>query len=479
MPDAASLDRTEAVTDRAGAVFGRQKAIKDVVTVSGYSLIDGQVKTNAGTLFVSFKDYEERKKKEMGAPAVLAAVSKGFGGIREGVVLAMNPPSIPGLGTTGGFEFWVQSRGEGDTAKIEAVTKDFIAKASKRPELRALSSTIQASSRQLRVDVDREKTESLGVPVADVYDALQTAFGSLYVSQFNKFSRLWQVILQAESKYRSRPEDIEQIYVRSVKGNMVPLKSVVKATYCTGPDLVTRFNGFPAAKITGDAAPGYSSGQALAAMEEVASKVLPRDFAYQWSGQSFEEKKSGSTSFFVFIFGLIMVFLILAAQYEKWSLPFGVLMAVPFAIFGALLSVWLRGIDNDVYFQIGLTTLIALAAKNAILITEFAVMKHKEGLSVVDAAVEAARLRLRPIVMTSLAFILGCVPLAIATGASSNSRHSIGTGVIGGMLGATLIAVFFIPLFFRLLEGASERLSSKKVTKAPPGESARAGEGKK
>jgi multidrug efflux pump len=324
----------------------------------------------------------------------------------------------------------------------------------------------------------------LGVPVDDVYNTLQILFGSMYVSQFSKFSRLWQVILQAEPKYRSRPEDIEQAYVRSKNNTMVPLKAVVTRQYASGPDLITRFNNFPAAKIIGSAASGYSTGQAIEVMERVAAKMLPPDFSYAWSGQSYEEKKAGGTSVAVFIFGLVMVFLILAAQYEKWSLPFGVILAVPFALFGALLSIHLRGIENDVYFQIGLITLIALAAKNAILIFEFAVLRLKEGASVFDAAVTAARMRLRPIVMTSLAFILGCVPLAVATGASANSRHSIGTGVIGGMLGATLIAVFFIPLFFYLLESMRNRVPGTKgreapaVPEVPPGDAGPAAERK-
>jgi len=327
---------------------------------------------------------------------------------------------------------------------------------------------MNAYSQQLRVDVDREKAETLGVPVQDVYEALQILFGSAYVSQFNKFSRLWQVIVQAEPQYRSRPNDLTQVYVRSTSGNMIPLQSVVTMKYESGPDIVNRFNNFPAANIIGGAAPGYSSGQAIVAMERVAKEVLPEDFSYAWSGEAFYAKQAGGTSGLVFVFGLIMVFLILAAQYEKWSLPFGVLMAVPFALFGAVLSILMRGIENDIYFQIGLLTLIALAAKNGILITEFAVMKRAEGLSIYDAALEAARLRLRPIVMTSIAFILGCVPLAIATGASANSRHSIGTGVIGGMLGATLIAIFFIPLFFQFFETLSARLEKKTGALAGP-----------
>jgi multidrug efflux pump len=463
LPDAASLDRTQDVNTQAGSIYQKLPGVQDVVEVDGFSLIDGQVKTNAGTIFVSLKDYEERKDKSMQAPAIIGASMYAFHTrIKEGVAISINPPSVPGLGSTGGFEFWVQSRGEGDAVKLESMIGAVVAEAQKQPELRGVSSTFRAAAQQLRVDVDRERAETLGVPVNDVYDTLQILFGSMYASQFNKFSRLWQVILQAEPKYRSRPSDIDQIYVRSRSGTMVPLKSLVTLRYIAGPDLMTRFNNFPAAKIMGDAAPGFSSGQAIAAMERVAAKVLPADYSFAWSGQAFEEKKSGGTSALVFVFGLIMVFLILAAQYEKWSLPFGVILAVPFAIFGALLAIWLRGIENDVYFQIGLITLIGLAAKNAILIFEFAVERLHQGMSVIDSAVEAARLRIRPIVMTSLAFVLGCVPLAIATGASANSRHSIGTGVIGGMLGATAIAIFFIPLFFLLLETMSARIGRSK-----------------
>jgi multidrug efflux pump len=361
------------------------------------------------------------------------------------------------LGTTAGFEFWIQNRGSGDMDRMDKITKDFIAKAKQRPELQGVSSLLNVTYPQLRIDVDREKSENLGVPVEDVYNTLQILFGSSYVSQFPRYGRLWQVILQAEPEYRSKPADTDLIYVRSRNGNMVPLKSIITKKYVTGPDLVTRFNNFPAAKIIGGPAAGYSTGEAIATMEKIAKDVLPDDYAYAWSGEAFEEKQSGGTTIAVFIFGLILVLLILAAQYEKWTLPFGVLMAVPFAIFGALIAILLRGMDNDIYFQIGLITLIALAAKNAILIIEFAVLKRQEGLSVHDAAISAARMRIRPIVMTSLAFVLGCVPLAVASGASANSRHSIGTGVIGGMLGATLIAVFFIPLFFLLLERRSEQ----------------------
>ena len=469
MPDAASLDRTGAVGKRVTDYFMKQDAVEGIAMVSGFSLLDSQNKNNAGTFFIGFKDFDERYKMDnirtQNAKAVAQAAYKELSQIKEGIVLPINPPSIPGLGTTGGMEMWIQSTGNNTTDQLSAAVDKYISKAKQRPELSGVTSTFNATSQQLLVEVDRTKSESLGVPVQDVYSTMQTMFGSLYVSQFNKDSRLWQVIIQAEPDDRLKPEDLDHIYVRSHKGAMVPLKSIVTSKFVTGPDLITRFNNFPAVKLTVNAARGYSSGQAIDALEEVAKEVLPeKGYQISWSGQAFEELKAGSTSGMVFAFGLVMVFLILSAKYERWSLPIGVLMAVPFALFGALLAILLRGLNNDIYFQIGLTMLIALAAKNAILIFEFAVLNRESGQSIIDATLSAAKERLRPIIMTSLAFILGCVPLAIAVGASANSRHSIGTGVIGGMLSATAIAVFFIPLFYYLFEIVSSKLSKNKIS---------------
>jgi multidrug efflux pump len=459
LPDSASLDRTGAVGQRAGEIMGRDPAVSSVSQIDGYSLIDSQNKTNFGVLFVALKDYEERKGPAGSADAVIANASREFQSIQGGRVVAVNPPAIPGLGITAGFQIWMEQRGAGDYQQLAHVAEQIIAKARARRELTGINTTISANGQQMLAEVDRDRAEVLGVAVEDAYGTLQTMFGSLYVSQFPKNSRLYQVVLQAEPRYRLTPEDIGRFYVKSREGKMVPLSAMVKTQYVTGPDLVTRFNNYPAIAINGAPAPGVSSGAALAAIREVAEQTMPEGYGFEWAGEAREEVSSGSTSAIAFVFGLLFVFMILAAQYESWSLPVGVMMAVPFAILGALLAIALRGIANDLYFQIGLLTLIGLAAKNAILIVEFAVeLNRKEGKSFFDAAVESARLRLRPIVMTSFAFVLGTLPLAIATGASSNSRHSIGTGVIGGTIAATVIAIFFIPMFYWLLSTASARL---------------------
>lgn len=462
MPDGASLDRSEEITNQVAKIFSEHPAVKDFSALSGYSLIDGQFKTNTGTVFVSLKDFDLRQDPSLSAEALMQYVTPRLRKIKEGIVIPINPPAIPGLGAQGGFEFWLQNRGQGGVSYLSEMTKEFISKASQEPQLTRLNTTINAQSRQLMTYVDRAKAETLGVPIEDIYASLQTLFGSLYVSQYNKNGRIWQVILQAEPQFRSKPEDIQNIFVRQKDGEMVPLSSLVTTEYVSGPDLVSRFNGFIAAKITGDAGSGFSSGDAIEQMESISQQLLPDGFSYAWSGQAYEEKKAGSTSTIIFAFAIVMVFLILAAQYEQWALPLAVVTAVPFGIFGALVAVWGRDMQNDVYFQIGLVTLIGLSAKNAILIVEFAELKYKEGLSAFDAALSAAALRLRPILMTSFSFILGSMPLVLASGAGANARHSIGTGIIGGMIAATSLALFFVPLFYYLITEGKERLAKRK-----------------
>ena len=462
MPDAASMERTVKVSDDTVKTMLKNPAMQAIAQIDGYSIIDSQNKTNSALMFAALKPYDERTEEGQSAFGVIDQLRQEFSGVKESILLALNPPSIPGLGTTGGFEFYIQNMGGGTPQELEHITKKFVAEARKNQQLAGVSTTFSASEQQLFFDLDRARSEILGVPVSAVYATLQSYFGSSYVAQFVEFGRIWQVVIQAQPQYRDDPADFDQIYVRSKKGSMIPLSALATVRYVAGPGLLPRFNGFPASKLTGSQASGYSSGQAITAMETIAADVLPSGYSFSWAGQAFEEKKSGGTSSSAFIFGLIMVFLILAAQYEKWSLPVGVVMAVPFAICGALLLTWFRGLENDVYFQVGMVTLVGLSAKNAILIIEFAVENVHNGMSTVDAAIEAVRLRLRPIYMTSLAFILGCVPMAIASGAGANSLRAIGTGVVGGMLASTIIGSLFVPLFFVILEDATGLFSRKK-----------------
>jgi multidrug efflux pump len=464
--DAASLNVTARFSSELEKVLLKDPAVQDVGTVNGYSFIDGQQNNSAAVMFGLLKPFDERKEPSLLSFDTLKRLNAQFAGRRDGVAFALNPPSIPGLGTTGGFEFYVQNRGAGDSRSTDQAVSAFLAKARQRPELQGVSTTFRAFSQQLFVDLDRNKAEVLGVRVGDAFQAMQTLFGSQVAGQFSQFSRVWFVIVQADADYRAKPEDFQKVYVRSASGANIPLSALITTRYVASPKLVTRFNGFPAVKITGNPAPGFSSGQAIRAMEQAAAETLPGDFAYSWAGQALQEKESGSTSSSAFIFGLIVVFLLLAAQFEKWTLPIAVVLTVPFAVLGALLLTWLLGLENDVYFQVGLVTLVGLAAKNAILICEFAIERVHHGMAPREAAIEAAGLRLRAIVMTSFAFILGCVPLAIAGGPGANSLRAIGTGVIGGMLFSTLIAIFFVPLFFWLLESASEKFAGKKAAGA-------------
>src|SRR5512136_1693664 len=467
MPDAASLDRTGAVTSKVDAIFGETAGVDDRSAFTGYSLLDSGMKTNAGTLFVMLKPYDERyasiaKAKAENAGTVLRSIYAKGREIKEGLVIPVAPPAIPGIGTTGGFEFWVQDLAGGDSARLDQLTQQFLAKARERPELAGLNTTFRATTLQLRAEVDREKSTLLGVPISDVYSAIQAQFGSLTASQYNEYSRVWWVVLQSDPKYRQSPDDLTRLYTRSSAGQMVPLSAVVRTSWVKVPDLLPHFNGLPSAKINGSAAGGYSSGQAIQAMEDVAREVLPAGYTFAWSGLAYEEKRSAGTSAAAFVFGLIIVFLVLAAQYESWTLPGAVMTAVPFGILGALLLNWLRGLENDVYFQIGLLVLIGLGAKNALLGVAAAREFRHQGHSIMEATRLAGEQRLRPIIMTSLAFAFGCLPLALAMGAGANARHSIGTGIIGGMIGETTLAMLYVPLLFYLFDRFGERSKAKK-----------------
>ena len=458
LPPAASLTRTEKLTGDVTQQLMAHPAVQDVVTFAGFDVLTFGTRSNAGVSFVPLKDWSERTTPELDARN-LTGEFMGMGAAqKDGVVLSFNPPPITGMSTTGGFEGFIQDRSGGTTAELAAKVQAFLAAAAKRPELAGVQSTFSANVPQYFIDLDRTKARALGVAVNDVFTAMQATFGSYYVNDFSLYGRTFQVSLQAEAEFRSKPEDLSQVYVRAGSGELVSLASLVKVERILGPDTYARFNVYPAAKILGGPAPGYSSGQALSAIQQVADEVLGSDYSIGWTGSAFQEVASQGSGSSAFIFGLIMVFLILAAQYERWTLPLAVVTAVPFAVFGAILAVWLRGIENDLYFQVGLVTLIGLAAKNAILIVEFAVLCRHQGMGIFESALEASRLRFRPIIMTSLAFILGVVPLAISSGAGSASRHSIGTGVIGGMMAATFLAIFLIPMFYLLVESLAEKV---------------------
>ena len=449
MPDGASLDRTNAMVKQVETVMQTNKNIDTTFSLVGLDFLGGGgLKSSAATMFFPLKPWDERNQS---AQQMVGESYMKTGRIKEGLPLFFSPPAIQGLGQTGGFEFYLQNAGEGGVKRLATLLPLLLAEANKQPELAGVKTLWQARSPQLYVDVDNEKARSMGVALSDVYNTLAATLGSYYVNDFNKNGRIYTVQLQAEGQYRAKPDDIGSMYVRSSTGQMIPVRAFTTIKFITGPDSVQRFNALPAIKLLGDAKPGYSSGQAIAAMERAAKNVLPADVVYDWGGASFQEKRSSNAAGIALGAGVLMIFLILAAQYEKWSLPFSVLLAMPFGIFGALMAVYLRHFNNDVYFQIGLVTLLGLSAKNAILIVEFAVMKVHEGYAPVAAAVEAARLRFRPILMTSLAFILGVVPLAFSHGAGAAARQSLGTGVLGGMLAATFLAIFFVPLFFKLI----------------------------
>lgn len=449
LPDGASLDRTDAMVRQVESVMQTNKNIDTTFALVGLDFLGGGgLKSSAATMFFPLKPWDERKQS---AQQLVGESYMKTGRIKEGLPLFFAPPAIQGLGQTGGFEFYLQNAGEGGVKRLAGILPSLIAEANKQPELAGVKTLWQANSPQIYVDVDNEKARSMGVALSDVYNTLAATLGSYYVNDFNKNGRIYTVQLQAEGQYRAKPDDIGSMYVRSATGQMIPVRAFTTVKFIAGPDSVERFNALPAIKLLGDAKPGFSSGQAIAAMERAAKNVLPSDVVYDWGGASFQEKRSSNAGGLALGAGVLMIFLILAAQYEKWSLPFSVLLAMPFGIFGALLAVFLRHYNNDVYFQIGLVTLLGLSAKNAILIVEFAVMKVHEGYAPVAAALEAARLRFRPILMTSLAFILGVAPLAFSHGAGAAARQSLGTGVLGGMLGATFLAIFFVPLFFKLI----------------------------
>jgi multidrug efflux pump len=457
LPDGATLERTDKVVNEVVKIIKSNPANENAVAFTGFDFLGGAFRNSAATIFVTQKHWDERA---VSTPQLVGEFFMKTAHIKEALVLAFGPPPIFGLGNAGGFEFYVQNRGEGGSARLYEVTQQLLGAVAKDEMFGQVNTLWRANVPQLYVATDRERAKAVGVPVDELYNTLAATLGTFYVNDFNKHGRTWQVLMSAEPAYRKRPDDVGAIYVRSEQGRMVPVSSLANVQFSSGPETLDRFNNLPAVKIFGATKPGYSSGQAIEHMEKIARATLPPEFAFDWGGASFQEKRSGGTSILALGLAALMVFLILAAQYDRWSLPLAVMLALPFGTFGALAAVWLRGFTNDVYFQIGLVTLLGLAAKNAILIVEYAVLKKHEGFSTSAAAIEAARLRFRPILMTSLAFILGVTPLAISTGAGAGARHSAGTGVMGGMLAATFLAIFFIPWFYKLI--VDRRLSDSR-----------------
>ena len=458
LPAAASMNRTLEATAELQKIIDETPGVQSSLVINGYSILTGSVTSDAALFVVSLKPWAERTTPETQLGAIIRSLLARAQSLREASVLAFNPPPIPGLGSTGGFAFKLQDRGGGTPLELARVAQEFTAAAQQRPEIASVYSKFNPTTPAIRLDIDREKAKKLGVAINDVSLALQTFLGGVNVNDFSRFGRSFKVSMQAEPEFRSDIKLLGLLHVRSSAGAMVPLNALVTQAPTSAPVVLQRYNLFRTADIGGDAAPGYSSGDAIRAMEEVAREVLPPGYGYEWSGISLQEKASAGQAPLIFGFAILFVFLFLAALYESWAVPFAVLFAVPLGIFGAMTGLWATGLTNNIYAQIGVVLLIGLAAKNAILIVEFAKMKHESGADAVTAAIEAAKLRLRPIIMTSFAFILGVVPLILASGAGAASRVSMGITVFSGMLAATLLAIFFVPVLYATVQRVVERV---------------------
>jgi hydrophobe/amphiphile efflux-1 (HAE1) family protein len=467
LPDGASMERTEAAVSKIEDQIRKLKGVASWFVIGGTDFATQTQGSNVATIIVDLLPWDERKSKDLQLNAILARAQAGFAQVPEAFTFAFGLPPILGLSITGGFQFMLEDRAGGDLTQMSQAADGLVDAARRHPEIGNIISTFRASVPAYSVDMDVDKLQTLGVPVTDAYNTLQTFLGGLYINDFNRFSHTWQVLVQAQPEFRARPSDINRFYVRSSNGSMVPLGTVASVQPTVGPDVVFRYNRFRAIQILGGPAPGVSSGRAVDVMEKLASESLPSGYGYEWTGTTYQEKLSQGHEGIIFGFASVLVFLCLAALYESWSIPFAVILSLPLGLFGALLAVYLRHYPYDIYTQIGIVTLIGLAAKNAILIVEFAKESHdKEGMSAREAALHAARLRLRPILMTSFAFILGVVPLFVATGASAASRRSLGTAVFGGMNAATLLAIFFVPVQYFVIESIVERRRNRPRKKA-------------
>jgi hydrophobe/amphiphile efflux-1 (HAE1) family protein len=466
LPDGAALARTEEVAQQVRAIVMERPEVQDVIAITGLNFLTNATQSNSAVAFAILKPWAERNGKEHTAVSIIAALKQRLTEIPTAIVLSFAPPSIPGLGTTGGFEFEIQDRTGSGASRLDLATQAFLVEARKQPELdgRQLLTTFGTSVPQLDFKLDRDKAKQLGLSLTDIFSTMQVFLGSLYVNDFNLFGRTFRVIVQAEGGNRTNPQDFAHIFVSTAGGGLLPLDAVGRLQPATGPAAVPHYNMYGSAQINGDAAAGFSSSQAAVAMQRTAATALPEGFSFEWTGVVYQQLKAGSAAILIFSLAFVFVFLSLAAQYESWSMPFMVLLSVPFALFGAMFALWLRGLQLDVYGEIGLVMLIGLSAKNAILIVEFAKRLREEGRPVLEAAMDAAKLRLRPILMTAFAFILGVSPLLIASGAGAGSRQSLGTTVFGGMLAATVLGLVFTPVFYVTIEWLREhrQLSAKR-----------------
>jgi hydrophobe/amphiphile efflux-1 (HAE1) family protein len=457
LPDGASLERTQRAVEKVEKIMMALPGVEAVTTLGGLDITSSTNNSNVSTVIATLTPWEERKAKNLQLTSMLAEAQKQFSQVQEAFVFGFGLPPILGLSNAGGFEYMLEDRAGGEVDQLAEAAQNIVDATRQRPELMNVVSSFRNSVPQYKVDLNTDKAQTLGIPVIDVYNALQTFLGGLYVNDFNRFGRTWKVLMQAEPNYRDQPNDINRFYVRTSSGDMVPLSTLLSTSRVTGPEVIYRYNRFRTAKIIGQNAPGFSSGQAANAMEQIGAQNLPVGYSYEWTGTLFQQRLAEGKEGFIFGFAAILVFLFLAALYESWAIPFSVILAVPLGLFGALLGVYMRSYAYDVYTQIGIVTLIGLSAKNAILIVEYAKLRREEGMSIYDAAIEAAHLRLRPILMTSFAFILGVTPLLIATGAGAASRRAIGTTVFSGMTAATLLAVFIVPVLYVVVQRLAER----------------------
>lgn len=462
LPDAASKERTDEVLQQINTILEATPGLDDWVSLGGFSMIDGTNASNAATIFVIMKPWDERTAENETQQAILKHLNQKFRAIQEAIVFTFVPPAIPGLGVSGGFQMQIQDKGNVGLDELQRMANEMIVDSRTQSGLARLNSTFRAGVPQLFAEVDRTKAKTLDLPLNEVFSTLQAYLGSAYVNDFNKFGRTWQVKVQADAEFRLNPEDIRQLEVRNRKGEMIPLGTLIKVDETLGPQTILRYNLYPAASITGNAAPGFSSGEALNLMEQMAQSKFPSSMGFEWTGMSYQEKKVGNEAVVIFGLAIVLVFLVLAAQYESWTLPMAVLLVVPLALLGTVAALMMREFDNNIYTQIGIVLIIGLASKNAILIVELASEQRAKGMAIFESAVEASRLRFRAILMTAFSSILGFLPLVVASGAGAASRQAIGTAVVGGMIAAVTMSLIFTPVFFAVMQGLSERFSQQK-----------------